>query len=100
MERWLRVREREGLSFAEVAQRSGIPVGTLANWAGRLRRSATDVATEGFVELVAAGDSSGAETAGIDVVTLRSASGARIELRGRFAEQMVARLLEQMGSWC
>lgn len=33
MERWLALGEREGLTFRELAERSGIPVGTLAWWA-------------------------------------------------------------------
>jgi hypothetical protein len=72
----------------------------LANWARRLRRGAGDEATGGFVELVTAGDSSGEDVACVDVITLRSASGARIDLRGRFAEQLAARLLERLDSWC
>jgi len=31
-------RDREGLTLAELARRSGIPVGTLAGWTTRIRR--------------------------------------------------------------
>ena len=99
VERWLRVREREGMSFAELARRSGIPVGTLANWAHRLRRLAASEQGPGFVEVVGAADLGGLNSGEGDVIVLRSAAGAQIELRGRFAERVAARVLEQLGSW-
>lgn len=98
VQRWLRVREREGVSFAEIARRSGIPVGTLASWAHRLRQPAPEQA-QGFVEVVTSGAPGGRPFHDADVITLRARSGARIELRGRFAEQVAARVLEQLGSW-
>jgi transcriptional regulator with XRE-family HTH domain len=100
VERWLRVREREGVSFAELARRSGIPFGTLANWSRRLRLSATTEAGQGFVQVVATDEASRARDGEQDVITLRLSSGARIELRGRFAEHLAAQLKEQLGSWC
>ena len=100
VERWLRVREREGLSFAEISRRSGIPVGTLANWSQRLRRDDGREAATGFVEAVAIGAAGGEREGDGDLVTVRSASGARLELRGRFADRVITRLLEQLGSWC
>ncbi len=38
MDRWLAPREREGLTFRALAERSGIPVGTLAWGAWRSRK--------------------------------------------------------------
>jgi len=99
VERWLRVREREGVSFAELGRRSGIPVGTLANWAHRLRQLAASEQGPGFVEVVAAADPGSLHAGDADVITLRSPAGAQIELRGRFAEKVVARVLEQLCSW-
>jgi transcriptional regulator with XRE-family HTH domain len=54
--RWLAVREREGLTYRELAQRSGIRAGTLGHWAWRLRRERAEVPKRGrgFVELVTA----------------------------------------------
>lgn len=48
--RWLAVREREGLTFRELARRSGICAGTLGHWAWRLRRERKRAGS--FVELV------------------------------------------------
>ena len=54
-------RDQEGLTLAELSQRSGVPSGTLAGWVTRLRREAqAEVKTAvgprgrspGFVELV------------------------------------------------
>ncbi len=49
-ERLLEQRAREGLTFSELAERSGVPVGTLQRWARRLRSEAAS-AVEPFVEL-------------------------------------------------
>jgi len=35
---WLALREREGLTYAQLAARCGINASTLAHWAWRLRR--------------------------------------------------------------
>jgi hypothetical protein len=65
----LAVREREGLTFRELARRSGICAGTLGHWAWRLRRERADgrKRERGFVELVA-------ET------TMPAASSSRVEI--------------------
>jgi transcriptional regulator with XRE-family HTH domain len=52
MRRLLARRDRDGLTFAELGRRTGIPAGTLAWWSSRLRRE-VQVAPTGFVELVA-----------------------------------------------
>lgn len=62
MRRWLALRERRGLTFAELSLRTGVPVTTLASWSGRLRREAAAAADSqpAFVELVPRGaDASG-----------------------------------------
>ena len=38
IERWLRLREKQGLTLREISTRSGIPEGILSWWAHRLRR--------------------------------------------------------------
>lgn len=51
-------RERDGLSLRGLAERSGIPIGTLAWWSWRLRQRDGGREVEGshgFVEVVAAG---------------------------------------------
>jgi transcriptional regulator with XRE-family HTH domain len=50
MGRWLALRERRGLTFAELSARTGVPVPTLSWWSGKLRREAASRPT--FVELV------------------------------------------------
>lgn len=50
MRRWLALRERRGLTFAELSRRTGVPVPTLSSWSGKLRREAEECAA--FVELV------------------------------------------------
>jgi len=45
-------RERDGLTFAELARRSGVPESTLQRWARRLQREHS-AQTAPFVELVA-----------------------------------------------
>ena len=55
MRRLLARREREGLTLAELARRTRIPVGTLAWWSSRLRRE-RGVEPVGFVELKPAAD--------------------------------------------
>jgi transcriptional regulator with XRE-family HTH domain len=50
MRRWLALRERRGLTFAELSRRTGVPVPTLSSWSGKLRREAG--ARPAFVELV------------------------------------------------
>lgn len=52
MRRLLSEREREGLTYRELSERCGVPAGTLASWAFKLRRMA-EPAIE-FVELKAA----------------------------------------------
>ena len=59
MRRWLARRDRAGLTFRELSQQTGVPVGTLACWAWKLRREGTrpqraDDRSRPFVELVAA----------------------------------------------
>lgn len=52
MARWLALRDREGLTFRALAERSGIPVGTLAWWAWRARKEQSSATvSQRFVEV-------------------------------------------------
>lgn len=77
VERWLAVREREGLTFRELSKRSGISAGTLGHWAWKLRRERGRAprGERGFVELVA----DEARAVGADV---RTNSRVEIVLQG------------------
>jgi transcriptional regulator with XRE-family HTH domain len=51
VERWLELREREGLTYQELSERSGIAASTLAGWAWRLRKERSGQPAAAFVEL-------------------------------------------------
>lgn len=51
VEKWLALREREGLTYQELSDRSGIPASTLAGWAWRRKRRKLQQPGVGFVEL-------------------------------------------------
>ncbi len=69
IERWLAVRVREGLTFRELARRSGICAGTLGHWAWRLRREQKrGKRASGFVELVSAPMSADASSSRVEIV--------------------------------
>jgi len=57
--RWLALREREGLTNAQLAARSGVNASTLAHWAWRLCRESRRRSDDAFVELVPAADDVG-----------------------------------------
>src|SRR5688572_4452411 len=73
MERWLALREREGLTFRELASRSGISAGTLGHWAWKLRRARDGAGRRGqrLVELVTDGVSASGSSSRVEIV-LRS----------------------------
>ena len=55
VQRWLALRDREGLTYRNLSARSGIPANTLAHWAWRLRREERSTRESApFVELVSA----------------------------------------------
>jgi DNA-binding IclR family transcriptional regulator len=49
-EKWLAEREREGLTFPQLSERTGVPASTLQEWARRLREEPA-VAHGAFVEV-------------------------------------------------
>lgn len=55
VQRWLALRDREGLTYRDLSARSGLPANTLAHWAWRLRREERSTRESApFVELVPA----------------------------------------------
>jgi hypothetical protein len=61
-------RDRDGLTFGELSRRSGVPAGTLASWAFKLRRKDSAKSKVGFVELKLA-EVSTAPRARVEIVT-------------------------------
>ena len=51
MEALLEERDREGLTYRALAERSGVPANTLAAWSYRLRRERSQLSSGAFVEL-------------------------------------------------
>ena len=103
MERHLSRREAEGLTFVELAQRTGIPSGTLSYWNHKLRREAADTDGPAFVELVEAQEPDSATpcatTRPDSSVRIEHPSGKVIEITGAAAEAAVERLLREVTKW-
>ena len=89
--KWLGLRDREGLTYAELSRRSGIPANTLAGWAWRLRRERlTQRQAAAFVELVPA--PSGDDEAGSRIeIVLRCER--RLIVDASIAPEALARVL-------
>lgn len=93
----LRRREREGLTFEELARQSGERRGTLAWWSHRLRQERRGRRGRAFIELVPARTSRAAGGGDFEVVLL---SGRRIRVAGDFDEGALARLVALLESGC
>jgi hypothetical protein len=101
IERWLRLREKQGLTLREISTRSGIPEGTLSWWAHRLRHAQTGV---DFVEVRVAGEASdigppAAMTDAHAAARVRLPSGITITLRGGAAQRLTETLLASVARW-
>jgi len=98
--RWLALREREGLTFRALAERSGIPSGTLAWWAWRMSREPRPAAcAQRFVELSEAADMQPrAEVVAPSTDDIELVIDERVRLRvGRSVEvARVARLVQAL----
>lgn len=97
MKRLLLERDREGLTLVELAQRSGIPSGTLAGWVTRLRRESQVVASvespvgpAGFVEIVPTMGDCDASAAPFEVMLKRE---RRVVVPATFDESALVRLV-------
>lgn len=88
-------RAREGLTLSALARRSGIPVGTLAGWAWRLRKSkrvgASGVKSAGFVELVAQSAARPSQPGARYEIVVRG--GRRLLVEGAIDESELLRLI-------
>ena len=96
MRRLLVRRERQGLTFQELSEQSGIPAGTLAFWSWKLRQGTGRIPAKardrgGFVELVATRtqDSSDA-TSSLEIVL---ANGRHVVVHGEVDEARVLRVV-------
>ena len=97
MRKLLKLREREGLSLRAIAERSGIPVGTLSWWSHELRTtsSCAEEREVGFAEVVVTGGSDAASDAGRSFrVTLES--GHEVVVPEDFDPGSLARLVDTL----
>ena len=97
MRRWLTRRERRGLTFRELSEETGVPVGTLASWAWKLRRGAAGASSpdrrgRGFIELVPEPDRGGGR-AGIEIVL---AGGRRLMVAEEVDEDQLVRVVRAL----
>lgn len=95
-------RDAHGWSYAETSRRTGIPTGTLASWARRLRQERRRSSPQ-FVEVVAAADPGGESAPGERSAHVSSAriahpSGMMIELEGEAAMRVAQGILAALGS--
>jgi hypothetical protein len=94
MRKLLRLREREGLSLRAIAERSGIPVGTLSWWSHELRHSSGEAEERevSFAEVVVTSESDAAGEPGRGFrVTLES--GHEVVVPQDFDPGSLARLV-------
>jgi hypothetical protein len=103
MRRLLGRREREGLTFVELAQQTGIPVGTLASWAWKLRREGGGSRAArsrghapGFVELVPGPEIDGDRVHGAGAFEVVLMNGRRVLVREGFDEERFVRLVQAL----
>ncbi len=102
MVRNLALRETEGLTFDELARRTGIPVGTLSTWSRRLRLEDERRDNLSFVEIVELAQSEEPIPQHEDeeaCVNMRHPSGAVIEFHGAAAIAATSKILEDLTSW-
>ena len=99
--RWLAVRQREGLTYEELARRSGIPRNTLTSWSSRLRKESEDKTGAGFVELRAreSGDRS-LELPSDPVMTAILDGGLRIEVEADIPARLLDPLFQFLADRC
>jgi len=98
MEQLLGRRERLGLTFKTLARESGVPAGTLAFWAWKLRQSALQrepiaPACTGFVELVPGPDVPSAVESRVEIVLV---SGRRVVVPADVDEDRLVRLVRAL----
>jgi hypothetical protein len=95
--RWLARRDRHGLTFRELSDETGVPIGTLASWAWKLRQKgpgqeAHGRPSHGFVELVGDPDRGGSR-GGIEIVL---AGGRRVVVPDEVDEDRLVRVVRAL----
>ena len=88
------MREREGLTYQELSERTGIARTKLSLWSWRLRREQR--ARNGFVEIVPRETTSEAGSR----LELILPGGARLLIARGFDEETLRRVLSLLGSRC
>jgi hypothetical protein len=94
---WLARRDRDGLTFRELSEATGEPIGTLASWAWKLRQEVSGSKPRGrripgFVELVAEPDRS-VTRGGIEIVL---AGGRRVVVAADVDEDRLVRVVRAL----
>lgn len=98
MEQLIGRRERLGLTFKALARESGVPAGTLAFWAWKLRhevlsRPQTAPSPTGFVELVARPKEPSVAESRVEIVLV---GGRRVVVPVDIDESQLARLVSAL----
>ena len=105
IERYLTLRDREGLTYAALAARTGVPIGTLSYWSTKLRRESVQIRSPGFIELTPCDPEPSPQPQTTvhpspdSSVRIHHPSGALIELRGRAADSLADGILKQVATW-
>ena len=97
IERLFALRDRQGLTLRELADRSGIPVGTLSWWSYRLRAEES----AGFTEVRLSPGGAVTDEAGEarSVVRLHMPAGLIAEFEGDVADRAATSLIESLVRW-
>ena len=90
MSRLLKERERGGLTYRELSERSGVPAHTLSWWSWKLRREAEDSPAFVEVEVADMGTSSAFE--------VEAPSGHVLRIPSDFDSTALRRLLQVLSS--
>ena len=95
MARWLARREREALSWAQLAWRSGHPIWKLRYWQRHLRGGRSTKRTPAFVavEVMATG-----ATPGTTTIEITTPSGYRVHVPRDFEPAHLRRLMDALKS--
>jgi len=93
IKRLLARRARQGLTFREVSEESGIPIPTLSYWATKLRREEEEPEAQ-FVPVEVTDDSEAG------TISIEIECGLRLHVEPGFDEAHLARVLSVLESRC